>query len=89
MSSLSLLQWIFPTQESNRGLLHCRQILYHLSYQVSPVACQAALSMDFPRQEYWSGLPFLSPGDLPYLGTEPDLLHCRRKHHHLSHQGRI
>ena len=30
---LSLLQQIFPTQESNRGLLHCRQILYQLSYQ--------------------------------------------------------
>ena len=25
----------------------------------------------FPRQEYWSGLPFPSPGDLPDLGTEP------------------
>ena len=30
----SLLQEIFPTQESNPGLLHCRQILYHLSHQV-------------------------------------------------------
>ena len=30
---LSLLQGIFPTQESNWGLLHCRQILYQLSYQ--------------------------------------------------------
>ena len=30
------LQWIFPTQESNRGLLHCRCILYQLSYQGSP-----------------------------------------------------
>jgi len=29
VGSLFLLQWIFPTQESNRGLLHCRQILYH------------------------------------------------------------
>ena len=28
------------------------------------VACQAPLSMEFPRQEYWSGLPFPSPGDL-------------------------
>ena len=37
MGSLSLLQGIFPTQESNRGLLHCRQILYPLSYQRSPV----------------------------------------------------
>ena len=30
--SLSLLQWIFPTQELNWGFLHCRQILYQLSY---------------------------------------------------------
>ena len=29
------------------------------------VACQAPLSMGFPSQEYWSGLPFPSPGDLP------------------------
>ena len=34
------------------------------------VAHQAPLSMGFPRQEYWSGLPFLSPGDLPE-GVEP------------------
>ena len=36
VGSLSLLQQIFPTQESNRGLLHCRWILYQLSYQGSP-----------------------------------------------------
>ena len=35
------------------------------------VACQVPLSMEFPRQEYWSGLPFLSPGDLPDPGKEP------------------
>ena len=35
-SGLSLLQGIFPTQELIRGLLHCRQILYQLSYQRSP-----------------------------------------------------
>ena len=29
------------------------------------VACQAPLSMEFSRQEYWSGLPFPSPGDPP------------------------
>ena len=34
------------------------------------VAHQAPLSMIFPRQEYWSGLPFPSPGDLPGLGIE-------------------
>ena len=36
MGSLSLLQGIFLTQESNRGLLHCRQIFYQLSYEGSP-----------------------------------------------------
>ena len=35
MEYLSLLQGIFPTQKSNQGLLHCRQILYQLSYQGS------------------------------------------------------
>ena len=36
VGSLSLLQGIFLTQELNRGLLHCRQILYQLSYQGGP-----------------------------------------------------
>ena len=35
VGSLSLLQGIFPTQASNLGLLHCRQILYQLSYRRS------------------------------------------------------
>ena len=35
------------------------------------VAHQAPLSTGFSRQEYWSGLPFPSPGDLPYPGIEP------------------
>ena len=35
------------------------------------VACQAPLSMEFSRQEYWSGVPFPSPGDLPDPETEP------------------
>ena len=37
VGSLSLLQQIFPTQESNRGLLHCRQILSQLSYEGSTI----------------------------------------------------
>ena len=36
VGSLSLLQRIFPTQESNPNLLHCRQILYQLSHKESP-----------------------------------------------------
>ena len=35
------------------------------------IACQAPLPMAFSRQEYWSGLPFPSPGDLPNAGIEP------------------
>ena len=59
-----LLQGIFLTQELNPGLLHCRQILYQLSYEGSP-----------HRQEYWSGvLPFPSPGHRPDPGIEPESL---------------
>ena len=36
VSCHALLQGIFTTQGSNPGLTHCRQIIYHLSYQVSP-----------------------------------------------------
>ena len=35
------------------------------------VACQASLSVEFSSQEYWSVLPFPSPGDLPDPGIEP------------------
>ena len=35
------------------------------------VTCQAPLSMEFSRQEYWSGLPFSSPGDLSHPGIKP------------------
>ena len=45
VGSLSLLQGIFPTQESNRGLLHFRQILYQLSHQGS----QQALEPVWPK----------------------------------------
>ena len=36
------------------------------------VACQAPLSVGFSRQEFWSGLPFPSPTDLPDPGIEPE-----------------
>ena len=36
VDSLSLLQWIFLTQELNQGLLHCRRILYQMNYQGNP-----------------------------------------------------
>ena len=44
-----------------------------MSDSVTPwiVACQAPLSMEFSRQEYWNGLPFPIPEDLPNPGIEP------------------
>ena len=51
------------------------------------VACQASLSIGFSRQEYWNGLPFPSPEDLPDPGIEPRLLHCRQNLYRLSYQG--
>ena len=50
-------------------------------------ARQAPLSMGFPRQEYWSGLPFPSPGDLPDPGTELESLHWQVDSLPLSLQG--
>ena len=50
--------------------------LSHVRLFVTPwtVACQAPLSMGFPKQEYWSGLLCSPPGDLPDPGFEPTSL---------------
>jgi len=57
VSSLSLLQGIFPTLGSNPGLPHCRRILYQLSHKGSPRILGGYLSP--------------SPRDLPNPGIEP------------------
>ena len=44
VGSLSLLQWIFLSWELNQGFLHCRQILYQLSYQGSPFSTEPCLN---------------------------------------------
>ena len=51
-----------------------------------PMDCSlpGSLSMEFFRQEYWSGLPFPSPRDLPDPGVKPSLLHCRQILYHLN-----
>ena len=48
-------------------------MLSHVPFFVTPrtVVCQAPLSVEFFRQEYWSGVPFPSLGDLPNPGIEP------------------
>ena len=59
--------------------------LSHVQLFVTPrtVAYETPWSMGFSRQEYWSGLSFTSPGDLPDPGRK---LHCRQTLYHLSHQ---
>ena len=53
------------------------------------VTCQPPLPMGFSRQEYCSGLPFPSSGDLPNSGIEPGSPICRRILYHLSHEESI
>ena len=50
----------------------CVQLLCRVQLLVTPwtVAHQVPLSVEFSRQEYWSGLPFPTPGDLPNSGIE-------------------
>ena len=54
-------------------LCTCAQSLSCVQLFATPwtIACQASLSMEFSRQEYWSRQPFSSPGDHPDPGTEP------------------
>ena len=51
------------------------------------VACQAPLSMEFSRHEYWSGLPFLLQGIFPIQELNPTLLHWQVDSLPLSHLG--
>ena len=63
---LSLALTMFP-------LIVCLHACSVLSDSGTPwtVARQAPLSLGFPRQEHWTGLPFPFPGDLPNPGNEP------------------
>ena len=69
--------WIFYQLSHKRSPSNKRVVvvksLSHVRLFATPwtVACQAPLSMGFSRQEYWSGLPFPSPGDLRDPGIEP------------------
>ena len=78
----------FPLQREFQGMnmrikrkLSCTVMSNSVIPMYSP---PGPLSMEFSRQEYWSGLPFPSPGDLPDPRIEPgsmscrDLLHCRQ-----------
>ena len=54
VGSLSILQGIFPTQELNWDLLHCRWILYQLSYQESPIKTRVLCKYTFQQSLLWT-----------------------------------
>ena len=84
---------------TTRGVLntyknHSIRTLWSEVTQSCPTLChpmdcsyQAPLSMEFSRQEYWSGLSFPSPGIFPTQGSNLGLPHCRQTLYRLSHQG--
>ena len=83
VGSLFLLQGIFPTQELNRGLLHCRQILYQLSYQGSPRILEWVaypFSRGSSRSKNQTGSPALQADSLPAEFTKKKRLFW----HHLK-----
>ena len=53
-------------------------MLSHVLVSPWTVACQASLYLGFPRQEYWSGLPFSSPRIFLTQGSNLGLLHYRQ-----------
>ena len=70
-----VLRGLAARAAGNIVLSRCKQVrsLSHVRLFVTPctVAYQAPLSLGFSRQQYWSGLPFPSPEDLPNPGIEP------------------
>ena len=69
------LTFLFPVWSSYAQYFYssCAQLpsCFQLSAIPRAVARQAPLSMGLPRQEYWNGLPFPSPGELPTSGIKP------------------
>ena len=70
---------IVTRRKKSKFVLQIELLLFELLFMVShvqlfgtpwTVASQAPLSLGFPRQEYWCGLPFPPPGDLPNPGIE-------------------
>ena len=85
---------VYTVNSGNTSLSKCpgavhtlegRKSLSRVPLFATPGMHQVPLFMGFPRQEYWSGLPFPSPGVFPSLGTNLTLLHYRHSLYHLSY----
>ena len=103
VGSLSLLQGIFPTQGSNPGLPHCRQILYHqkperkwshsvVSDSLWPhglLPARLLCPWDCPGKNTGVGCHFLLQRIFPTQGLNLGLPHCKQTLYHLSYQGKL
>ena len=68
--SVSLLPSLGCKTASGMFVLHSSVMSDSFATPWTVAACQAPLSMEFSRQEYWSGFPFSPPRDLPHPGIE-------------------
>ena len=68
-----ILKYASQSKATDYWVLKCMLVLSHTQLFATPwtIALESPLSMGFPRQEYWSGLPFPPLGDLPNPGIEP------------------
>ena len=82
--------WKMQVKESEAKVLVAQSCLSLCSLcdPMDPQACQAPLYMRFFKQEYWHGLSFPMPGDLPNPGTEPRSPALQEIFYHLRHHGR-
>ena len=76
-TAINQVMWLFSFPIEYKSFTYTVCILSHFSHvrllaTLWTVAHQDPLSMEFSRQEYWSGLPFPTPGDLPDPGIEPE-----------------
>ena len=78
-------------QNTNYCVCVCMCVFSHVQLFAAPwtVAYQIPLSIEFSRQEYWSGILFPSPGDCSNLERNPHLQHWQADSLPLSHQGRL
>ena len=83
VGSLSLLQGILPTQELNQGFLHCKQILYQLSFQESP--CCQAIVFYFPSAFSHSPKQLADKGREEIRGTAFSILLHSSSHSHFPY----
>ena len=78
VGSLSLLQAIFPAQESNPGLLHCRWLLYQLSHKGSPEDIKERWQ-EYTEELYKKDLHNQDNHDGVIIHLQPDILECEVK----------